>query len=320
MKLLKEIFMKSSNKKDTVISSINNEGVICKRIYPYELELRNYCKNYIESFEHWSRRLIQEKLSKKYGDDFYHYKNSNGEAIIKADIIKRIEEMVKKDSARFPRLIDALFIDDISYFFCKNIFYNELFKDLFDSFFSGIEEIRSVLNRITIIRNKLSHGNPISYREAEQVICYTNDFIDCFKEYYKHSGSEKKFNVPQILKATDSFGNCSYRDVDYEWTLYNWKSISLRSGETYKIWIEVDPNFAINSYNIVWNIKSGMDILLKVKDVFEVVIPISNKMVGSMLHIECYLITKKDWHKYRVIDDKMELSIYDVLPPISENY
>ena len=37
-------------------------------------EIRNQCREKLESLEHWLRRLIDETLSVKYGDYFSHTK------------------------------------------------------------------------------------------------------------------------------------------------------------------------------------------------------------------------------------------------------
>ena len=59
-------------------------------------------------------------------------------------------------------------------------------------------EAKTFLTRIIPIRNKLSHSNPISIREAERAICYSNDFVEGVKEYMKQEGKQNEYNVPKI--------------------------------------------------------------------------------------------------------------------------
>ena len=140
-------------------------------------------------------------------------------------------------------MVDALVTDDIAYFFCRPDLYSSIFKQILESFYSGEAEIRSVINRIVDIRNKLSHGNIITHREAEQCLCYTNDFVDVFKAYYKSKGKEKKYNVPLVMRIKDSLGNDIIRpEIEHSWEISlssfpdeNLQEINLRSGESYKL-------------------------------------------------------------------------------------
>ena len=48
-----------------------------------EAEIREECKRRIESLEFWLRRLIDDTLKVKYGDDYINAKNANGDFILK---------------------------------------------------------------------------------------------------------------------------------------------------------------------------------------------------------------------------------------------
>ncbi len=103
------------------------------------------------------------------------------------------------------------------------------------------------------IRNKLYHGNPISYRDAEKAICYSHDFIDCYQKYYIKTGRERDYNVPVFIKVEDSFGRCGYRDeAKREKLSLSFEDIRLRPGDEYKVWVEVDANFPEDFYEIAW--------------------------------------------------------------------
>ena len=96
----------------------------------------------------------------------------------------------------------------IIYLLCTDKFYQLMFKDiLIHSYPQGNNEAREFLGRLIPIRNKLSHSNPITIREAEKAICYSNDFIDGVKEYYKKEGKDRMYNVPTIIRIIDSLPN-----------------------------------------------------------------------------------------------------------------
>lgn len=158
-----------------------------------EEELRSYCRTCLESLEMWARRLIHEKMVEKYGSSYVDAKNENGDYIINSDTRKHITSMLKTEPGRFQKPVDTLFFEHIFYFLCKQDLYRELFKDAMDySYPDGNTELKTFLSRLTPIRNALSHGNPISMRQAEQVICYSHDFVDGLKKYYKERGLEQK--------------------------------------------------------------------------------------------------------------------------------
>lgn len=281
-----------------------------------ENKLRGEIKKVLESFEHWSRRIINEIFTQKYGIDYFDYVKENGEALIKREILKNIADRMADNPDRFPRKIDAILMEDIEYFLCKDEFYRYLFRAILENYFSGKAEIRRLLNTLKDIRNKLYHGNPISIREAEQAICYAHDFIDCYKCFYKKIGKEKEYNVPQIIKAQDSFGRCVYRNDDKLDDLSVGHGIvTLRPGDIYKIWVEVDANFPESFYEISWWIH---DKKIAVGKEFTFIPTV--KMVSEMVFVYCSLKTKKEWHKYKNHDDGFNTLIGKVLPPIEDLY
>ena len=58
-------------------------------------ELRAYCRNCIESFETWARRLIHERMVEKYGDNYVDAISDSGEHIIKKEIPDHIHQMIE---------------------------------------------------------------------------------------------------------------------------------------------------------------------------------------------------------------------------------
>lgn len=281
-----------------------------------ESEIRNSAKETLEALEHWSRRVINDKFVEKYGKEYFEYKSETGENLIKNDILKTISGRMRENPKRFPRKIDAILMDDISYFLCKDNFYNEMFKEILENDFSGQSEVRRLLTVMTDIRNRLYHGNPISYREAEKAICYSNDFIDCYKAYYTKVGKDKEYNVPFFVKVEDSLGRCDYRD-ETNLAKY-WLSserIKLRPGDVYKMWVEVDGSFAEDFYEITWWMNEKRVAIGK-----EFVFVPTIEMVSSSQFVHCQLKTKRQWHKYKTHDDSFGCYIGDILPPIEDLY
>lgn len=281
-----------------------------------ETEIRNSAKEALESLEHWSRRVINDKFVEKYGADYFDYKLESGENLIKGEILRNISDRMREDPNRFPRKIDAILMEDIAYFLCKDSFYSDFFKEILEHDFSGQDEVRSRMKILKDIRNKLYHGNPISYREAEQAICYSHDFIDCYKAHYIEIGKEKEYNVPFFVKVEDSLGRCGYRDeTKLEKLSLPYEKTKLRPGDVYKIWVEVDDSFPEDFYEITWwmndkKVATGKEFVFK---------PTVN-MVASMQFVYCNLKTKRQWHKYRTYDDGFNTYIGEILPPIEDSY
>ena len=122
-----------------------------------ETALRDLCRHHIDSFESWSRRLIDETFRKNYGSEYLNHMISHDTPLVKSEIRKRIETRVANNPRRFPRYVDAILVEDIEYFFCRDDLYSKHFKVVLEPFYSGKEEVRTVLERIIPIRNKLSH-------------------------------------------------------------------------------------------------------------------------------------------------------------------
>lgn len=301
--------------------------------YRTEDDLRSICRKEIEALEHWMRRLIHEVLTEHYGQDYFLYKK-NDEPLIKGEITTRVNKMREDNPGRFPRPIDAFFLGDIIYVLCKKPLYDAHFKAaLCEAYPHGNEEARFFLEKIEAIRNKLSHANPISIRDAEQVICYCHDIIDSLKVYYRRTGREKEYNVPMFIRATDSLGNVFLPEKEgYPLELYIDTSkpiaakeygVKLRAGETYGLSVVVDPAFDPSTYSLEWTVMSGLggdNYRKKWKGVTQIDFPVINKTVGSYFEITCRLTTHKDWHKRNWYDDCFELHVYTVLPPIEDTY
>jgi hypothetical protein len=286
-----------------------------------DAEVRSLCKEKIESLEHWLRRLIDDTLTPIYGD-YFQYADQKGNRLIRSSLTQQVEARRHQEPSRYPRNIDAVLLEDSVYIICKP----ELFKQHFrmaleQSFPEGSEEARTFLNRLLVPRNNLAHANAISIRQAEQIICYSNDVIDSLKAYYRALGMQQSYNVPLILKVTDSFGNvftrsqfgpCHDGGITMSFTLKD--DMFLRPGDMLTIEVEVDPAFDVDSYTLTWGSTKPWSISKVIGT--KTVIPITNKQVGQNFDVQCRLTSKKDWHRMSIGADDFLLLQYKVLPPI----
>jgi len=280
-------------------------------------ELRSICRNSIEAFEMWGRRIIHEKMTEKYGSSYCDAKSETGEYIIKSEIRKRLQKDTMSGQADVGRSVDRMLLDDIVYFLCHVRLYKELFKPILDKVFPmGVDTARAFLKRLVPIRNALSHSRPISRRQAEQAVCYSNDFIDGLKEYYKEQGMERVWNVPRVIRLNDSFGN--EFDVTND-NRYGGSNITVNQplypGELYTIQIEVDSSFEESEYTITW--KKAHKSMDEMKNQKRVSIPITIDDVGIMLLVTVHIISNRSWHKYRTYDHAIAIALC-VYPPRDE--
>ena len=278
-------------------------------------ELRQYCRTNIESLELWARRLIHERMVEKYGTNFVGYQLNDGTFLIKAEVRNHIQSMLANNSSRFKRVVDTLFINQIIYFLCHPILYKEVFKPALDYIFpQGRDEAREYLTRIAVLRNPLSHANPITMHDVERAICYSHDFIEGLKQYYKEKGEEQVWNVPRIIKVRDSLGNVldNPEDERYGGTNFFIPQV-LNCGDKYSIEIEVDPSFTNDEYIVKWKIDSTY--IENFDNQKKITVSITEKCVGISFKIDCQVISNKIWHKYSFFDGEVSIML-TVLPPV----
>lgn len=278
-------------------------------------ELRSYCRTSIETLEIWARRLIHEKMVTEYGEKYIDVQINDNEPLIKKDICKHIKSMIEKEPERFKRPVDTLFIDHIIYFLCNPKWYGNLFKEALDYIYpQGKDEAREFLSRLVPIRNPLSHSNPISIRQAEQAICYSHDFVEGMKEYYKDRGEEQVWNVPRIIRVKDSFGNIFDNPTDG----FTGKTIfkidnELYCGDTYSVEIEVDSSFSKDEYLINWSMLPHN--CNEFNNLTKFTVTFNTKDVAQNRYINCQLISNKEWHKYGSYDNEITIA-FTVFPPV----
>lgn len=278
-------------------------------------ELRLYCRANIETLEIWARRLIHEKMSEEYGVNYIDVKINDKEYLIKKDIRKHIKLMLNKEPYRYKRPVDTLFIDHIIYFLCNPKWYKKLFKRPLDYIYpQGKDEAREFLNRLVPIRNPLSHSNLISMHQVEQAICYSHDFVEGLKKYYKEKGEEQLWNVPRIIRIKDSFGNVfdNYEDAHFDKSIFI-ISNQLYCGDTYSIEVEIDSSFEKENYTIHWEFTNHKTVENENRTKFSV--KFKPEDVAQQRYIYCTVTSTKNWHKHGNYDSKIAVG-FAVYPPI----
>ncbi|AZA83744.1 hypothetical protein C1637_14115 [Chryseobacterium lactis] len=282
--------------------------------------IRSECKNTIENLEVWLRNLIDNELLENYGDNYLEFVNADGSRLIKNEIVKDASERKASDPERYPRTIDAMLLDDEIKIICNpNLFRICFNKALQAAYPNGNDVARSFLNQLIPIRNKLYHSNPISVREAEKVMCYSNDVIDSIKLYYKMKNVEKKYNVPTIIKVTDSLGNIFYSSQIQRnstgrgicETRLNENNI-LYAGDRISIEVDVDSSFDKNDYTINWIFDKKESSTFE-EDFNKITIIIENQHVRTDFCIYCVIISKEDWHRCGDVDDSVGI-MYEIAP------
>lgn len=282
-------------------------------------EIRSFCKEKLESLEYWLRRIIDETLSASYGD-YVNFTDEHGNKLINSAITKSLLSRKENEPHRYPRTVDAILLEDAISIVCNPKMYKTHFFLMFSQAFpEGQAEARTFMMRLVPIRNALSHANPISLRQAEQTICYSNDIIDSFKNYYLNKNMENEYNVPLILKVTDSFGNIFHRnqlsvvhDGGIMKTFFDDSKYHLRVGDILTLEVEVDQSFDNDEYTITWSSAKGIPNHSGKK----LVLQITEKNVAQQFDVQCRVLTKKDWHRMHMGTDDFMLFYYKVLPPI----
>lgn len=284
-------------------------------------ELRSQCKEKIESLEHWLRRLIDDTLTPVYGD-YFSFTDQVGNRLIKNSLVQQVAARRAHEPTRYPRNIDAVLLEDAVDIVCKPDLFQKHFRQaLSKAFPDGREEARTFFGRVLIPRNNLAHANAIGARQAEQIICYSNDVIDSLKDYYRTLGMHETYNVPTILKVTDSFGHAFSRsqfgpchDGGIMMNFSDEPHLFLRPGDTLTLEVEIDPAFDPNTYKIVW--ASTKQWVAASLEVAKVIIPITNRQVGQTFDVQCRVTSNKEWHRMHMGCDDFLMLYYKVLPPI----
>lgn len=274
-------------------------------------QLRQICRTNIESLEKWARLFIHFTLSSALGADYFHCKNPDGNYKLKKSIIENADNRMKDEPGRFPTPLDTLFLEDIVYILCHQDFYKPYFSPHLTEFYpEGKDELRTFLNRLISVRNKLSHTNPFSLRDAERAVCYSNDFIDAVKNYFLNSRMEKEFNVPTVIKISDSLGNeyIPKNDSSIGSDLIQLIDPATKQpkifylGDSFSVTLEIDPSFPPDEYDINWHKTEGVEILENGR---KITVTINNNLIGENSHISSEIVSHEPWHRFRNYDHRI---------------
>lgn len=276
-------------------------------------EVVSLCEKARSGFEFWSRNLIHSELKTDYGNDYLNAKWKENENLFNTHTRRKIGNMLLKEPDRFKRQVDAFFLEDIINILCKEYTFKKYFKEPLEYIYpQGAKECRYYLEKIIKPRNKISHSNTISLREAEQLICYTNDFIDGLKNYYKSKGVERMWNVPQIIKVSDSLGNDYYFENNEK--LLGEHIIIDRKfhvGERLRIIVYIDPSFNRDEYTVKWTHIARGEVISSNSD--EITVEFNENHISIQTFIRCEVISNKDWHKCGHYDHCVDFNLC-VLP------
>lgn len=283
-----------------------------------EKDLRDHCKRAIEALEQWMRRLIDQKLTESYGANYLDATRPNGDRVINKSIATTLAARMAQEPDRYPTLISAALLEDEISLLCNPELYKEHFIDALKGAFPlGNEEARTFLERLIPSRNALSHANTISVHDAYRVLCYSHDVIQSIKDYYKAVNMGREFNVPTIIRVTDSLGHdrplsdpnrTAAAALDFS---RDDKHV-LRCGDTLSIEIEVDPTFDASTYEIKWQIANTNNPTVQHGPKF--VLPLEEHHVAARFSVVCHVTSNAKWHKLGTHDDQIDID-YCVLPP-----
>jgi hypothetical protein len=283
-----------------------------------EVELRALGKREIESLEQWLRGLVDGQLTQAYGPDYLHATRDDGSTIVKSKTVKSVLKKQEREPSRFPRAIDATFLEELIEIVCNPVLFKAHFAEpLTGAFPLGHEMARIVLDRLVEPRNRLSHTQSVSVRSIEQVVCYSHDVIDAIQRFYAMKNAERQFNVPEVLRCVDSLGNTVHRaqflrTFNYP-NLVNLKPpnyVPLHVGQPLWIEVDVDSSFTATDYDITWSI----GLLQTISTNRRVMIELSEEHVGVDFTLNCRVTSHQKWHRHKTYDDAVTL-VYTVLPP-----
>lgn len=277
-----------------------------------EAEKKSYAKKYLENLEYWLRRVIDQQLVEEYGLDYFDYKSKDN-FLIRKDIRFQVNTRFEKYNNRFQRKIDATLLEHLIEIICKEEFYKKIFKPFFESNFKlGRIQLKNKLKVLSEIRNCVNHINPISIRQLEKTICYTNDIIDSIKEHYKKINMGRQFNVPTFLSYSDSLGQHFLRE-NIVWStnclIIDNRKFDIYCYDTISLEIEIDPSFSSYDYDIVWEF--GQTVIENKKNIQ---IRFDESNVGDFFSIIVKVISKNTWHKLNDCDDCLAIQ-FTILPP-----
>ena len=284
-----------------------------------EQDLRERGRRAIENLELWLRRLIDEQLSAAYGPEYHSAVRDDGSRVFNSALAKSLLAKREKSLHRFHRLIDAAVIDDEIDVICNPKLYTDHFKGaLIGAFPLGCEMARIMLTRLVEPRNALSHAQPVGVQSVERIVCYSNDVIGSIQSWYIVLNQDKLFNVPQVNRMFDSFGNVAYR-AQFRKTVMHPNVVDLRTphfrtldvGEKFWVEVEIDAAFSVEDFDVKWVVGN---LLGKTTLAHRLVVDLDSSNVNENFAVSCTVASKKDWHRHSGYDDAVKVH-YTVVPP-----
>lgn len=287
-----------------------------------ESDLRTGCKEAIEALELWLRRVIDMALRPDFGDD-YVIATRNGQYLFRRQLRCSIMKRRGQSPKVYPRPIDAALLEDEIYIVCLPGLYKDYFRPFFKASYPHCsrDHLRFMLAKLVDARNRLMHSNPISVRQAEQVICYSYDIIEAIRAHAEELNMGQDYNAPRIVRLSDSNGSV-FHDAQIRRNATGrghvqtseFTSTRLRAGDRLSIETEIDPSFPPCDYRIQW--------------MYENPAPEHARYLGKRITIEllechvredftvyCKVISNQSWHRCGDVDDCVGLT-YKVLPPL----
>jgi hypothetical protein len=269
-----------------------------------EEQLRTICRQRIEACELWLRRLLHDKLVERFGAGYAEAEWNAGQKVLSAPIRRRIAD--RGEDA--PRPMDALYLTDLCNLICRQDLYDAFFRPVFESAMRSPDQIRWVLDRLTEIRNALSHARVISVREAEQAICYSGDIVDPIKYFYREAKMSEAFPAPSFTRFIDSLGNTRHLSKPVE--NLSFRDTPLYEGDKLRMEVEVDASFPPGSYDVTWEVLSNAPRKLSGT---AIEIEFGPGDIQTSLVIVCNVISKAAWHRFPNSDGQLNLG-YEVRP------
>ncbi len=280
-----------------------------------EDELRGICRTRIEILELWLRRLIQHRLISVYGASVLQAKHPNGDYVVGKEMRDHVEKLRAIEPGRFARDVDAMFLDDLIAVICNQAVYKACFRGaLVKAFPNGNAEARTFFTRLIEPRNRLSHANPMSVRQAEQVVCYSGDVIESLKAYFAEIGMADGYDAPRIIRMWDSFGNVVNAPADPVWA-HRTPFLSnplhhMHPGDRLTVEVEIDMA-GLDTVEIRWlpsvpttGVSSKLELL------------IDESHVAQTFVVGVFVVSPRKWHRFGHADDCWQFE-YRVLPPLS---
>jgi len=268
-------------------------------------------RRHLEAAESWLRRLVHVQLAAKFGLD---YLTSGG--VLETREARSVASTLSSLATGARQVDGTTFGQLIKIAVSQKLYLDHFAEALKECYPLGAEEAEFFLNQLRDIRNGIAHGRGVSDRNTEKAVCYSNDLADAIKSYFRGRNLEREYNVPLIIRYSDSLGNESHLEglsLDLSTRIIDWRRAGkgdLYPGDRLVVEVEVDPSFDRSSYKAKWNVLgkyAGSEDLTAE-------ITITNDMVGEQFEIAFEVRSTRDWHRMWGMDDRLAL-IFRVLPP-----